>query len=108
MSINREIPSFKAIKEYRKRFNENTFREYEKLIAKPNFRKNYESLIKGINPLTNRKIKINGKTYNKILSNFYVRTTHKYTNGTTWFNTIFTELDTIDKDPYLTETKKNK
>ena len=61
--IHRSMPCLRQIKEYPRRVNMN---EYLDFLKNEEFMKKYESLKKGINFKTNRKIKINSRTYNNL------------------------------------------
>lgn len=78
------------------RYTKEIFEVYEKISLKRN---EYEMLLKGINYETKRKIKIGGKLYLKLFEKFYIKDGYDD-------KIIFTELDNIDKDSYIKETKK--
>ena len=84
-NIKRYYPLEKQLLEYPKRYPKSFFDEYNKIIN-------------GIIPNTNKKIKINGKTYNKLLEKFKIKQ-----NG---INIMFSELDNINYTDYNLETIK--
>jgi hypothetical protein len=94
--IYRHYP-YKSLHEisWKNRFTEEDFKKYDKIQEK---KSDYDKLKKGINFLTNRKIRIGGKVYNDLLKrNFHIKD-----------NVFFTDLDNIDRVRYLQETEKIK
>lgn len=79
------------------RYDQNSFEKYKKITESI---ENYEKWKIGINYETNRKIKIDGPTYNRLKLNFLIRC------GNSW--SLFTELNGINMELYLQETEKLK
>lgn len=80
---------------WKNRFTEEDFKKYDEIQQN---QENYNTLKKGINFLTNRKIKIGGKMYNSLLKNyFYIKD-----------DVFFTQLENIDRVGYLQETENIK
>lgn len=94
--IKRYYPLEKNLLNYPIRYKKNIFNEYDKIIKDKNYVEEYDKIISGINPNTNRKIKINGKTYFKLLEKFKINNKN--------INIIFRELDNIDYNDYYNET----
>lgn len=67
--IKRYYPSEKQLLEYPK----SIFDEYNKITKNNVLIDEYNKIINGINPNTNKKIKINGKTYNKLVEKFKIK-----------------------------------
>jgi len=105
--IIREEPIKKIKKEYPNRYNKNVFDKYNEIISNNNLLNQYKLLEKGINYNTNRKIKINGKKYNELISKFKINYKHDNGNGCVYHNNIlFKNLENINVDLYLRETEK--
>ena len=97
-NIKRYYPLEKQLLEYPKRYPKSFFDEYNKITKNNVLIDEYNKIINGINPNTNKKIKINGKTYNKLLEKFKIKQ-----NG---INIMFSELDNINYTDYNLETIK--
>jgi hypothetical protein len=97
-NIKRYYPSEKQLLEYPKRYPKSIFDEYNKITKNNVLIDEYNKIINGINPNTNKKIKINGKTYNKLVEKFKIKQ-----NG---INIMFSELDNINYTDYNLETIK--
>jgi hypothetical protein len=80
---------------FKNRFTKHDFEKYDRIIEN---KENYDRLKKGINFLTNRKIRIGGKVYNNLLKKYFFIKDHVF----------FTDLDNIDRVRYLQETEKIK
>jgi hypothetical protein len=105
--IIREEPIKKIKKNYPNRYNKNVFEKYNEIISNNNLLNQYELLEKGINYNTNRKIKINGKIYNELIDKFKIKYEHNDGNGCIFYNNIlFKNLENINADLYLCETKQ--
>ena len=89
-------------KQYPFRFKKKHFEIY-RLFEKDNKIVEIKKLKNGINPKTNRKIKIGGKTYNKILYDFYI---FRDKEGEFICNKCVDELEGIDENTYMDNSKK--
>ena len=92
-------PTMKDVRLYTHRYTVEHFDKYKDMSNE-----NYEKLKTGINYTTNRKIKIDGKTYQKILCNFYLKIGTSYD----YEFILFTKLNDINSDLYIQETEKLK
>jgi hypothetical protein len=97
IKIERDYPKYKILEEI--------FDKYNELIKIPNYIDNYTKLLNGINPNTNKKIKINGPTYNNIINKYIIY--GKLFNNQ-YKSIIFTELNNINQLEYINETNKIK
>lgn len=86
--------TYKEKSDYPRRYTADDFDELDKLLKNKNFEIDYEKLKTGINPLTNRKIKIGGKIYCKIEDKFKIS------------GVLFVELKKYNKEQYLQETNE--
>lgn len=106
MSIIRSLPKKKQELRIPYRYSPRFFRKYEEFMDNyENIKVDYEKWENGINPYTNRKIKINGRVHKKIKDNFlfpYINTI-----GRTKY-ILFTKIDNINKEQYINETKEMK
>lgn len=87
---------------YEDRYTEEDFDKYKEITKSI---ENYNKWKIGINHKTNRKIKIGGKIHKHLgYENFYIKhgTSHSYSY------VLFTELDDINIELYIEETKKLK
>ena len=96
MNIIRNLPEYKKRLYYEKRFNENDFETFNKMINDADFMSNYQKWEEGINYKTNRKIKIGGYIHKK-LDCFY-----QYIGG---FGRVYIDdIININQADYLKET----
>jgi hypothetical protein len=103
--IIRQHPLKKSLYQYPLRYNKEVFDIYNTKISNPNFENDYIKWKSGINYITNRKIKINGKTHNEIKGNFYISYYHNYSNTYSTLQFVFFEnLKNINFQKYLNET----
>ena len=101
--IIRVYPSKKDERLYTNRYDNESFRKYKEIIKSP---ENYEKWKSGINFKTNKKIKIGGKTHQKLGDeSFYIKIP---LSKSLYGYVLFTELDGIDSELYLQETEKIK
>jgi hypothetical protein len=99
--ISRYYPSKK---EYPIRYNNNTFDKFNEM-NNPKIHDNYNKWKEGINPHSNRKIKIGGKTHENLKNEFLISFLHSYSNGgSTWRSTLFLNLINIDQKEYINKT----
>ena len=92
--ILRQSPPRKDERAYTDRYTRSDFERYKEITQNL---ENFEKWKLGINPSTNRKIKIGGWTHLKMESEFTIY------HGTSSF--LFTKLDGINMELYMEETK---
>ena len=80
------------------RYDESVFIEYERVISDENFVRDYETLIRGINPYTKRKIVKCGKLYYNLMDRFMIKTEYG--------NILFKDLEGICRFGYVEDTKR--
>lgn len=103
-NIIRKFPKIKNERLYKDRYNKEDFKKYEEISKSI---ENYEKWKMGINYKTNRKIKIGGKTHEKLgCENFYIRK-NLGTQGC-YSYVLFTKLNGINMKLYLQETNQIK
>ncbi len=105
IKIEHDYPTYKMLEEYPNRYSKEFFDKYNELIKIPNYINNYTKLLSGINPNTNKKIKINGPTYNNIINKYII---YGYLFNNQYKSIIFTELNDINQLEYINETNKIK
>jgi hypothetical protein len=97
--IIRKFPVKKDIKIYKKRYDNDAFEKYEQIKQSID---NYDKWKSGINFITNRKIKIDGKTHEQIgYDIFYIKI---YDDQHTYSRVLFTKFGNINKNEYLQKT----
>lgn len=84
------------------RYTNETFDTFHEMYNDPEIRDRCNKWIKGINPYTNRKIKIGGNTYNAIKNDFMISFLH----GSTLYSVFYLKLKDIDEEKYKEETIK--
>lgn len=97
MEIARHYPMTRP---YPYRYTSEAFDKSHEMNNDPVLRDHYNKWKEGINPRTNRKIKIGGKTYHSIKNNFMISFLH----GTHWCRVFYSKLINIDQERY---TEKN-
>lgn len=88
-----DYPSYKSEITYPKRHTKYTFKKYNQLVNNTELMDIYDKLDKGINYKTNRKIKIKGDTYYKIIANLFMIE-----------NIFFKNFEHINQNEYMNET----
>jgi hypothetical protein len=101
INIIREYPQHKDKKYYTSRITEEAFHKYDK-ITTSEFISRYNMWKSGINPNTNRKIKINGKVHEKLKYEFQIK--YICSNGRD-SSIIFEKLNDIKRTEYIEKTK---
>ena len=96
MEIVRHYPMHRS---YPYRYTNEAFDKFNEMYSDPEISENCNKWKKGINPYTNRKIKIGGKTYDSIKDDFMIY----FLYGTTWTRTFYLKLN-IDQEMYKEET----
>lgn len=105
MISQKEIERYYPIKKkYPVRYNNNVFDTFNEMNNSKLY-DNYNKWKKGINPHSNRKIKIGGKTHENLKNDFLISFLHSNSNGdSTWRSTLFVNLINIDKTEYVNKT----
>ena len=84
---------------YPYRYTNEAFDRFNEMYNDPEIRENCNKWKEGINPYTNRKIKIGGKTYDSIKDDFMIY----FLYGTRWTRIFYLKLN-IDQEMYKEET----
>lgn len=95
--IIRIYPNHRQNKSYPFRFTTEDFDKYNEILNNKILQDNYKKWKNGINYKTNRNIKINGKIHEDLKSIFMIKCKQH--------NILFNELNSIDFEKYLLETK---
>ena len=83
------------------RYTNEAFDKCHEMYNNPLLRDHYNKWIEGINPRTNRKIKVGGKTYESIKNDFMI----SFLNSRgTWSSVFYLKLIEIDQEKYTEET----
>lgn len=99
MAIARHYPMTRS---YAYRCTNDTFDKSREMYNDPLLTERYHTWKEGINPRTNRKIKIGGKTYNTIKNDFMV----SFNSHGTWCSMFYLTLMEIDQEKYTEETNQ--
>ena len=99
MAIARHYPMTRS---YAYRCTNDTFDKSREMYNDPVLTNRYHKWKEGINPFTNRKIKIGGKTYNTIKNDFMV----SFNSHGTWCSMFYLTLMEIDQEKYTEETNQ--
>jgi hypothetical protein len=99
MEIARYYPMTRS---YAYRCTNDTFDKSREMYNDPVLTNRYHTWKEGINPRTNRKIKIGGKTYNTIKNDFMV----SFNSHGTWCSMFYLTLMEIDQEKYTKETNQ--
>ena len=99
MAIARHYPMTRS---YAYRCTNDTFDKSREMYNDPVLTNRYHKWKEGINPFTNRKIKIGGKTYNTIKNDFMV----SFNSHGTWCSMFYLTLMEIDQEKYTAETNQ--
>ena len=99
MAIARHYPMTRS---YAYRCTNDTFDKSREMYNDPVLTNRYHKWKEGINPFTNRKIKIGGKTYNTIKNDFMV----SFNSHGTWCSMFYLTLMEIDQEKYTKETNQ--
>ena len=98
MEIIRHYP---MIRGYPYRYTNDAFDKSHEMYNDPVLTEHYNKWKEGINPHTNRKIKIGGKTYHSIKNDFII----SFLNSRgTWCSVFYLKLIEIDQEKYEKET----
>jgi hypothetical protein len=84
---------------YPYRYTNDAFDKFNEMYSDPEIRENCNKWKAGINPYTNRKIKIGGKTYDSIKDDFMIYFLYR----TRWTRIFYLKLN-IDQEKYKKET----
>ncbi len=104
LQIERTYPTKKLEKTYINRYDEYVFQKLNEMNGDAELQSDYKKWKNGINYKTNRKIKINGKIHRELEKKFII---HGNSLSGSWGGAImFDNLNHIDKNEYLQETKK--
>lgn len=87
-------------KNYPWRYTNEVFDKFNEMYSDPEIRENCNKWKEGINPYTNRKIKIGGKTYDSIKDDFMIYFLYR----TRWTWVFYLKLVEIDQEIYKEET----
>jgi hypothetical protein len=94
--------------EYPTRFSKEAFEQLKKNLENEDYLNNYKKLKSGINPYTKRKIKLNGRTYNLIESEFKIKykIPSLLNSGGYLFCVLFEDLKKYIPEEYINETER--
>ena len=85
---------------YPHRFTSDAFDKSHEMYNDPVLTNHYHTWKEGINPRTNRKIKLGGKTYDSIKNDFMI----SFNSHGTWLSVFYVRLLEIDQEKYTEET----
>ena len=94
------IRHFPMIRRYPYRYTNDAFDKSHEMYNDPVLTNRYNKWKEGINPRTNRKIKIGGKTYDSIKDDFII----SFNSHGTWLRVFYLKLMEIDQEKYKEET----
>jgi len=99
MEMKRYYPMTRS---YPYRYTNDVFDTFHEMYNDPEIRDRCNQWKKGINPYTNRKIKIGGKTYDDIKNDFMI----SFDSHGTWCSVFYLKLMEIDQEKYTEETNQ--